>query len=43
MEQTKTILNPLIEKVRAILEPFGFKVYPFKVNKVKAFFNIINR
>ena len=31
MERIKTILNPLIEKVRATLEPLGFEVHPFKV------------
>lgn len=31
MERIKTILNPLIEKVRAKLEPLGFEVHPFKV------------
>lgn len=43
MEQTKTILNPLIEKIRAMLEPLGFEVYPFKVNKIIAIFNKTNR
>nr|XP_022307638.1 LOW QUALITY PROTEIN: methylmalonic aciduria and homocystinuria type C protein homolog [Crassostrea virginica] len=31
MERIKTILNPLIEKVRATLEAIGFEVHPFKV------------
>ena len=31
MEQTETGQDILVKKVREILEPFGFEIYPFKV------------